>query len=181
MAKAYKLFRLKDGKLYPLYVLASQETPMHTWLPAESGILTENGKVKSKLGNLCYRPGWHLNDLCPYVQHIGIKGPSGKIEYMNPDHVWCEVSYSDEINYQDIANENGRNKKGIIIKKNAYLKEIPVNGFYRYKTSPQMFGEWIIAGAIKVERILTDAEVEALCKPYGLVPLPRYVEQERAS
>lgn len=174
MGKAYKLFRMKDGKLYPLFVLAAKETPMGVWLSAESGILTEAGKVKSKLGDLCYRPGWHLNDLCPYVQHIGVKGLSGRIEYMNPDHVWCEVSYSDEINYQDIADENGKNKKGIVIKKNAYLKKIPVNGFYRYKTSPQMFGEWIIAGAIKVERILTDEEVEELCKPYGLVPLPRF-------
>lgn len=174
MEKAYKLFRKKGNKLYPLFVLATKEIPMHTWIPAESGVLTTSGKVKSKLGNLCYRPGWHLNDLCPYVQHIGIKGPSGKIEYMNPDYVWCEVSYSDTINYQKKADEKGKNKNGQIIKRNAYLKEIPVNGFYRYKTNPQMFGEWIIAGAIRIERILSDEEVVELCKPYGLVPMPRY-------
>lgn len=72
------------------------------------------------------------------------------------------------------ADEKGKNKNGQIIKRNAYLKEIPVNGFYRYKTNPQMFGEWIIAGAIRIERILSDEEVVELYKPYGLVPMPRY-------
>ena len=65
---AYKLFRVKKsepGKIFPLYVLADKETPMGIWLEAESGIRTEDGKVKSKLGKLAYRPGWHLSDGVP--------------------------------------------------------------------------------------------------------------------
>lgn len=103
-----------------------------------------------------------------------MKGASGNIEYLNPDHVWCEVEYSDEINYQDKANLNGINKKGILVPKNAYLTFVPENGYYRYKTNPNMFGEWIIAGAIKVNRIISDEEVKRICNEHGVEPLPRY-------
>ena len=37
-----------------------------------------------------------------------------------------------------------------------------------------MFGEWVIAGAIKVNRILSDEEVVDICGKYGVQPLPRY-------
>lgn len=62
MAIGYKLFRTKNGKLYPLYVLTNKETPVGKWIEAECGEMSENGKVKSKLGELAYRAGWHLND-----------------------------------------------------------------------------------------------------------------------
>ena len=72
--KAYKLLRVKkDGKLYPLYVDADTPTPMGVWLEAKCGELTSDGKVKSKLGSLCFRPGYHLSNL-PYASHIGRKG-----------------------------------------------------------------------------------------------------------
>jgi len=173
---AYKLFRVKKsepGKIFPLFVDADNETPMGEWIAAKCGERTENGKVKSKLGPLCYRPGWHLSSDMPYVTHIGVKGNSGEIEFLNPDHVWCEVEYSTEINYQEAANMNGINKKGIVIPKNAYLTYVPENGFYKYKTNPNMFGEWIIAGAIKVNRIMSDEEVKEVCNSYGFEPLPR--------
>lgn len=173
----YKLFRTKKSepeKLSPLFVDANTEIPIGEWIDAKCGEQTNNGKVKSLLGALCYRPGWHLNADIPHVTHIGIKGESGNIEYLNPDHIWCEVEYSTEINYQDEANFNGTNKKGIIIPKNAYLTHIPTNGYYRYKTNPNMFGEWIIAGSIKVNRIISDNEVTEICSKYGVQPLPRY-------
>ena len=144
--KAYKLLRIKkDGKLYPLFVDTENPTPIGEWIDARCGELKNNSKVKSKLGDLCFRPGWHLSSL-PYASHIGKKGDSGKIEFMNDDHVWCECEYVTDINYQPFVNENGKNKNGIIIPKNAYMKEIPVNGYYRYKTNPNMYGDWIITG-----------------------------------
>ena len=172
---AYKLFRVKKtepGKIFPLFVDADNETPVGKWVAAKCGERNEKGKVLSKLGPLCYRPGWHLSDI-PYVTHIGIKGSSGEIEFLNPNHVWCEVEYSSEINYQDVANQNGINKKGILIPKNAYLTCIPENGYYTYKTNPNMTGEWIIAGAIKVNRIISDKEVKQICNAHGVEPLPR--------
>lgn len=172
--KAYKLLRIKkDGKLYPLYVNADIPTPLGVWLEAECGERTSDGKVKSKLGNLCFRPGWHLSSL-PYASHIGRKGDSGNIEFMNEDHVWCECEYAIDVDYQPLVNENGRNKNGIIIPKNAYMKEIPVNGFYRYKTNPNMYGDWIITGSIKLIKILNDEEVAKILINNGIEPMPRY-------
>ena len=112
--------------------------------------------------------------LAVYAKHIGKKGDSGEIEYINENYVWAECSYADKINYQSQANENGRNKKGIIIPKNAYLKDIPYDGYYRYKTSPNMYGNWIISGAIKVNKIMTDKEVNDILIANGIEPMPRY-------
>lgn len=175
--KAYKLFRIKKtepGKIFPLFVDADNETPIGEWVDAKCGEQTDKGKVKSKLGELCFRPGWHLSADMPYVQHIGVKGSSGEIEFLNPNHVWCEVEYSTEINYQDVANQNGINKNGILIPKNAFLTYVPKNGYYKYKTNPNMYGEWIIAGAIKVTRVLSDEEVKQICNEHGVEPLPRF-------
>lgn len=175
---AYKLFKVyasKPGKLFPLYVNADKEVPVGEWLDAENGEMTNNGKVKSKLGELCFRPGWHLSDY-PIAVHIGMKNENGVIEFMKPDTVWCECSYSDIINYQMEANKNGTNKKGVLIPKNAYLKNIPENGFYRYKTNPVQLGDWIIAGKIKVERVMTDEEVEEMLRKNGIQPMKRWGE-----
>lgn len=172
----YKLFKVtqsRPGELFPLYVNANKVTPVGKWIQAEYGEMTENGKVKSKLGQLCFRPGWHLSDL-PIATHIGVKNSQGEIEFIKPDNIWCECEYSDKINYQMLAYQNGTNDKGIIIPKNAYLKDIPYDGFYRYKTSPHMTGDWIIAGSIKINRILSDAEVADILKKKGIRPMTRY-------
>lgn len=172
--KAYKLLRIKkDGKLYPLYVDTNTPTPIGEWIEAKCGEMTDNGKVKSALGPLCFRPGFHLSDL-PYASHIGRKGDSGEIEFMNENHVWCECEYAADIDYQPLVNENGKNKHGIIIPKNAYMKEIPVNGYYRYKTNPNMYGDWIITGAMKLIRIISDKEVAEILINNGIKPMPRY-------
>ena len=174
MAIAYKLFAINKkakGKLFPLYINTNTYTPIGEWVEAASGTLI-NGKVKSKLGLLCYRPGWHLSDM-PIATHMGVKDNNGKIAYMRPDVVWCECEYSDEINYQEAANQNGI-VNGKFIPKLAYLKEIPYNGFYKYKTNLNMFGEWILAGAIKVKRILSDNEVNGILISNGITPMKRY-------
>ena len=121
----YKLFRVKKsrpGELFPLYVLADEPVPIGVWVGATEGPRTPEGKVKSKIGPLAFRPGWHLSDI-PLAIHIGIK-EDGKI-------------------------------------------------FYRYKTSPQMLGKWIITGSIRVLRVLSDEEVEKICAAAGYRALPR--------
>lgn len=172
----YKLFRTmktQKGKIFPLYVNANEAIPIGVWIDAKEGERAENGKVKSRLNLLAFRPGWHINDGCPYVTHIGIKGASGEIEFLNPQHVWAEVEYSDEINYQEEANANGW-KNGKFNPRDADLDHIPVNGFYKYKTNPNMFGSWVIAGSMKVNRLLSDAEVIELCETYSLHPMERF-------
>ena len=169
----YKLFRVKrsaPGQLFPLYVLADQPVPIGVWLPAQEGPRKENGKVHSRIGDLAFRPGWHLSDI-PLAIHIGIK-EDGVIRYMHDDEVWCECEYSDAVDYQPVANEQGM-RDGVFYPRDAMLSTIPVDGFYRYKTNPQMLGEWIIAGSMKVLRVLTDDEVAAICRVSGYDPLPR--------
>ena len=173
MAIGYKLFREKDGELYPLFVYANEALPMNVWLSAKSGPRTDSGKVKSKIGELAYRPGWHINDEVPYVVHIYSIHDDKK--WLKDGCVWCEVEYKTDVNYQDKADSagflNGRFSEG-----RAYLDYIPVGGYYKFKTSPHMYGKWIISGEMKINRILSDSEVEKLCHDKGLEPLTKYAE-----
>ena len=156
---------------------ASKETPLGVWLDAEEGPRAEDKKsgtpkVVSKLGPLAFRPGWHLGDV-PLATHIGIKGKSGNIEFVNPGHVWCECEVAADVDYQNEANANGLNKAGKVIPVKADIKKIPVNGFYRFKTNPNMMGKWIITGSMKINRVLSDDEVTAILGKQGIKNMPR--------
>ena len=169
--KAYKLFRMKNGKLYPLYIYANEETPMGVWLEAKVGIVTEDGKhVKSKLGNLALRPGWHACGL-PHVAHIGKKASDGSLVQAK-DTVWCEVEISDEIDYTHLARQNGTSKNGKVNPVKCCLKELPISGYYAFRTSPLATVPWYISGSIKVNRILSNEEVAGICRANGLEPQP---------
>lgn len=170
--KMFKVSKRQKGKIFPLYVYSNEPTEIGVWLDAKEGPKLENGKVKSKLGPLAFRPGWHMSDL-PYATHIGVKGKSGKIEYMNDNVVWCACEYSDNINYQEEANKAGISDNGKFIERDAYLKKIPTDGYYRYRTNPNMFRDWIIAGKIKVIKILSDEEVNEILKENKITPMPR--------
>jgi hypothetical protein len=168
--KAYKLFRTKgDGKLYPLFVNADKPVPMGEWLEAEEGPQGKaQGKVKSKLGDLAYRPGWHAGDL-PMATHIGGKSdPSLKKPDYRPDnHVWAEVEMAADKDWQSVANSRGKGVKAHI------TDQVPLGGFYRYKTNPNMTGNWLIGGNMKVNRVLPDDEVKAINDAAGTADLPR--------
>ena len=169
----YKLFRVKrsaPGQLFPLYVLSDQPVPIGVWLPAQEGPRKENGKVRSRIGDLAFRPGWHLSDI-PLAIHIGIM-EDGVIRYMHDDEVWCECVYVDCHDYQEEADKNGW-VNGRFDERKAMLTKVPKDGFYRYKTSPQMLGKWIITGSIRVQRSLSDEEVEKICAAAGYQALPR--------
>lgn len=68
--KAYKVFRIKNGKLYPPMVAnaGGADTPVGVWLDAEEGEfagLSKTGRPQVKStgsGSLSYRPGWHMSD-----------------------------------------------------------------------------------------------------------------------
>ena len=168
---AYKQFRIdKSGNLHPLFVFANETIPVGEWIVAKEGPRTENGKVKSKLGPLAYRPGWHLSE-APFAPHIGVK-ENGKIKYMKPDTVWaeCKVCGND---YTELALQQGM-RNGKLNSREACLPILPYNGFYWYTTNPNAFGRWLIAHTIKVMRVLTDAEVEEICwNQFGIHSQPR--------
>lgn len=162
--KAYKLFKLKENKLFPLYINTKEETKMNEDIPASLGPLKTNGKVKSKLGDLAFRPGWHCCEI-PLADHIGTRQPNGEL-YQSKDTVWCEVEIPDKIDYT----EEARGKS--LIKRDQYLKCIPTDGFYWYQTNPSAKVRWLIAGSIKVTKILTPEEVVEICNSYGITAQP---------
>ena len=60
--KAYKLFRVVNNELHPLYIKTETVIPIGVHMDAEEGEQTPDGKVKAKgLHKLAYRPGWHLD------------------------------------------------------------------------------------------------------------------------
>ena len=175
--KAYKLFRVdekKPGKLFPLFVDANSPVEKDQWVAAKSGEMSGE-KVKSKIGPLAYRPGWHAGDL-PVATHIGGKSSS---DLTKPDHrpnnqVWAEVEMPNDVDWQSEANKRGTNKQGKLIASRAHITDqIPEGGHYRYKTNPNMTGNWLIGGAMKVNKVLPDKEVQKINKKAKVADLPR--------
>jgi hypothetical protein len=164
-ARGYKLFRTlksRPGELLPLYVKNKDEVPMGDWVRAEAGELTDRGKVKSALGPLAYRPGWHGGD-APASFHIGVnKGPGNKPLNRGERQVWAEVDFADDVDWQSKAIAQAIRKKNSddIIASTAHITDqVPYMGYYRYKTNPNMAGEWMIGGDMRVNRVLSDEEV----------------------
>ena len=188
---AYKLFRTDpEGNLYPLFVNANQQVPIGQWLPAEAGEMTGD-KVKSKIGALAYRPGWHAGDL-PIATHIGekydpqtlLKDKTMRTPNVRPDNqVWAEVEMPADYDWQTEAlNRAQRNKAGEVIPRTAHITDqVPYGGFYRYKTNPNMTGEWLIGGQMRVNRVLGDDEVRAINEAAGVADLPRLSQLQGAS
>jgi len=175
--KAYKLFKQEGGKLYPLFVGANEEVPMNQWVKATAGPQAASGKVKSRIGELAYRPGWHAGDL-PIATHIGAKShgdPSLPPDTRPSNQVWGEVEMANDVDWQKVANERARmTKKGTPDPKTAHITDqVPYGGYYRYKTNPNMTGEWLIGGDMRVNRVLTDDEVKAINEAAGVSDLPR--------
>ena len=176
--KAYKLFRTKGGntdELFPLFVNANKPVRMGEWNPAESGSLTDAGKVKSSIGPLAYRPGWHAGD-APVATHIGGKSDASlkAPDYRPADQVWAEVEMPADVDWQSVADSRMEySKAGKPIPRTAQITDqIPEGGYYRYKTNPNMTGDWLIAGDMKVNRVLTPSEVYQINAERGVHDLP---------
>ena len=184
--KAYKLFKAdKKGNLYPLFVKMQGNKPLelNKWTKAEAGeINPKTGKVKSSLGDLAYRPGFHGGDL-PIATHIGgKKGKVTKPNYRKDNQVWAEVEFGDDVDWQSVANSRAlKNKNGSINVKTAHITDqVPEGGVYRYKTNPNMTGNWLIGGELKINRIVPDKEVKNINDRAGVADLPRLKDLQLA-
>ena len=190
--KVYKLFKVnkKDGGLHPLFVKmkGNKPIPQGEWVKAELGAESKTGKVKSSIGDLAWRPGFHSGDL-PIATHIGgkIDPKTGKAisdrkfkpNVRKDNQVWAEVEVADDVDWQSIANDRasiikkGKNKGKLNSKEAHITDQLPFGGNYNYKTSPNMTGNWVISGEMKVNKILSDDEVKAINKKAGVQDLPR--------
>lgn len=150
----YKLFRTKNGKLYPLYVLADKEMPIGVTIKAEVGPLKDETHVKAKGcgGSLSLRPGMHATHV-PYTDWIGKKAEDGTL-IQRADTVWCECEVE--------------GKEQIVTERNG-LRHLP-NGWYHFKTNSRQREPWVISDNIKIVKVLSDDEVAAICKANGYEP-----------
>lgn len=147
--KTYKLLRLKHDKLYPMFVLSDKELEIGRWLSAEIGELSDSSHVKSRIGPLALRPGFHSTEV-PFTDWIGKKASDGRL-FQRPDTVWCECEIR--------GNQLEADRKG--------LKEIP-DGWYFFKTKANQPHPWIISKEIMINRILDQDEVKEICSNYGI-------------
>lgn len=185
----YKVFyRGRDGKLYPPMVAnpGGEDTPVGVWLDADAAPVagqSKTGRPQVKAGGkgtqggsgrLAYRPGWHLGEIPYAIQFNRINPETGRKELFPRDFVWAEVEYAADNDYQQEAEAEGTNASGNYQHSLAGLKRVPEDGFYRYRTNPNPETDpWIITGAMKVNRILTDEEVDELVRAAGREPQQR--------
>ena len=149
----YKLLRMRGGKLYPLYVEPNRELPIGEWLDAQVGPAVDETHVKARSGILSLRPGFHSTDI-PFADWIGVR--VGESLCRRPGDVWCECEVIG--NQVNVEAKNG-------------LRQIP-DGWYYFRTNPKQIRPWIISDRIKIVRVLSDEEVDAICYANGVVPQP---------
>lgn len=184
----YKVFYLKDGKLYLPMVKnpGGSDTPMGVWLEASAGDIasyTKTGRPQIEKGGpgthcakgeLAYRPGWHLGEVPIAKQFEKVNPLNGKKELFPREFVWAECEYACDVDYQEEAMKNGYTEKGSFRHSYAGLQKVPENGCYHYRTNPDPnTEEWIITGKIKVNRILSGNEVDEICRKAGREPQKR--------
>lgn len=88
--KAYKLFRLKGGKLYPLFINRNVETLQGVWMDAEC--------YPTK--GFAVRQGWHCCFL-PHAPHLKEELASGE------KRVWVECEVRDIQTYERPESQGG--------------------------------------------------------------------------
>jgi hypothetical protein len=128
---------------------------------------------------VAYRPGWHGGEL-PFFPQAGNKvthngktlianAPDG-YPYPNVhefDTVIAEVEMDADRDYKpEYIKTAERNADGSINKQKSGLRNLPKGGFYEYATNPLFadrpdLGKWFISGSVKINRILSQQEVNA--------------------
>lgn len=146
MAFGYKLFEEKNGVLYPLFIDKGTPVPMNTWLPAE------NHPTK----NFAPRPGWHIGEIpdAPWLKgYDGTDKGVYKSRFRNGSRVWCLVEYPTEVDWSERASQ---------YPKHWMTDRIPERGYYKFKETANRL--WIIAGEMKIVRVLSEEERQNILK-----------------
>lgn len=148
----YKLFRMRNGKLYPLYVESNREMEIGRWLVAGTGERVDETHVKASGcgGKLSLRPGFHSTTV-PFTDWIGKKTDAGLVQ--RKDTVWCECEVVGK--QQFVLGKNGS-------------REL-LDGWYYFRTNAKQKDPWIISKLLKINRILSRSDVERICRENGYV------------
>ena len=136
----YKLFEMReDGKLFPLFIGKTKETPMNEWVYAE---------IIDYHPSFSHRPGWHLGAAIPSAPWLmGADGTYKSQRGKRFKRVWCEVEYATDVDYTDVVAK---------LPKRCFTDRLPNGGFYNFRESGDRL--WVIADRIKINRILSEKE-----------------------
>ncbi len=149
----YKLLRIRNGQIYPLFVETDREMKIGEWLEAGIGEKADDTHVKSKLGPLSLRPGFHSTQV-PFTDWIGKRDGDRLIQ--RKDTVWCECEVDgDQV---EVKNRYG-------------LRTVP-EGWYFFRTRPKQPFPWIISKRIFIRRVLDPEEIARICRAHGVEPQP---------
>ena len=136
----YKLFEQReDGKLFPLFIGKTKETPINEWVPAE---------IIDHHPSFAHRPGWHIGATMPSAPWL----MSANGEYKSQrgkkfKRVWCEVQYAADVDYTETV---------VNLPKKCFTDRLPDGGFYAFRESGDRL--WVIADRIKITKILSEDE-----------------------
>lgn len=138
--KGWKLFEMRDdGKLFPLFIGKTTETPMNEWVMAE---------IIEYHPSFAHRPGWHLGALMPSAPWLmGADGTYKSQRGKRFRRVWCEVEYVADVDYSDVVEQ---------LPKKCFVDRLPDNGFYNFRESGNRL--WIIADRIRVTKVISEEE-----------------------
>ena len=136
----WKLFEMRDdGKLFPLFIGKTKETPMNEWVPAE---------IIAHHPQFAHRPGWHIGAKLPSAPWLmGADGTYKSQRGKRFRRVWCEVEYVADVDYTEMVQA---------LPKKCFTDRLPNNGFYSFRESGDRL--WVIADRIKIIRILDESE-----------------------
>lgn len=145
----YKLFLIREGRLFPLFVETGRQMEIGRWLDAGIGELVDAGHVKSRLGPLALRPGFHSTEV-PFTDWIGKR--EGDLLVQRKDTVWCECAVEGQQEHP-----SGR-----------YGKRTLPEDWYYFRTRAKQPFPWIISNRILIKRVLNYDEVEKICREHGV-------------
>jgi hypothetical protein len=144
--RGWKLFEMNsDGKLFPLFIGKTKETPMNEWVMAE---IIENHP------NFSHRPGWHIGTGVPSAPWLMSANGTYKSQRGKTfRRVWCEIEYVADVDYTAYV---------ATLPKKCFTDRLPDGGFYKFRESGNRL--WIIADRIKVTRVLSEEERQDILK-----------------
>lgn len=145
----WKLFEMRDdGKLFPLFISKTTETPMNEWVMAE---------IIEHHPNFAHRPGWHLGAELPSAPWLmGLDGTYKSQRGKRFRRVWCEVEYVADFDYTVIVEK---------LPHKCFTDRLPDGGFYRFRESGNRL--WVIADRIRITRVITEEERQQILKDMG--------------
>lgn len=150
MNLGYKLFEQdkRTGKLYPLFIGKTQETPIGVCVKAE---IIQDHK------GFAHRPGWHIGTTVPSAPWLmSVDGTYKSQRGKNFQRVWCLVAYNSAIDYTNQVQK---------LTKKCFTDRLPDNGFYLFRESGNRV--WVITDVIQILCIIPEAERQNVMKRLG--------------